>query len=297
MHPLLAQALIAHHADPATFRPHPDIPNALRGSVPRADAETLWLALRAAFPTAGLWPVLRGKSAAAIDTEPVDLDTALAAIPAGSVRDLLTERFAQRVAFFRNMTPLTDHPAFAHLAAHFPRPDGAFRRLADLPETPDWSTFIAAVDNSGAMSFGGKVEPPAPWPAELPSRPFHLTSTRNSSDSRPFDPVDLDLLPLAHPWEAPVYLSFGNWNECPAPELQAAVLREWHASHGAVPAAITGDVLECFVERPPQTQAAAMDLAAEQWIFCDDIVSQGTQTVRNLALERLNAPHWFFWWD
>ena len=60
---------------------------------------------------------------------------------------------------------------------------------------------------------------------------------------------------------------------------------------------ITGDVLECLVLKPPQTPEQAMQLAAEQWIFCDDIVGQGTQSIRNLAIEIWQSKTWFFWWD
>jgi hypothetical protein len=76
-----------------------------------------------------------------------------------------------------------------------------------------------------------------------------------------------------------------------------AVLREWQKEYSAVPACITGDVLECAVVKRPQTELEAMKLAAEQWIFCDDIVSQGTQSIRKLAMEIWRSPNWFFWWD
>jgi len=90
---------------------------------------------------------------------------------------------------------------------------------------------------------------------------------------------------------------FGNWNECPAPEIQVAVFRNWHERFGAAPACITQDVVECVVDRPPQDEPASMALAAEQWLFCEDIVSQGTQSVRNLAIGLWRSPKWFFWWD
>ena len=48
---------------------------------------------------------------------------------------------------------------------------------------------------------------------------------------------------------------------------------------------------------PPTTRSAAYQLAWEQYIYCSDIVIQGTQTLSNLAASLLNAPIWFFWWD
>ncbi len=102
---------------------------------------------------------------------------------------------------------------------------------------------------------------------------------------------------VEHSYEVPAYLDFGGWNDCPSPELQVAVLREWHKEYNARPACITGDVLECVVVNRPQTELDSMKLAAEQWIFCEDIVAQGTQSVRKLAMEIWRSPTWFFWWD
>ena len=40
-----------------------------------------------------------------------------------------------------------------------------------------------------------------------------------------------------------------------------------------------------------------MALAWEQFLFCEDIVSQGVETISNLGATLLNSPYWFFWWD
>jgi hypothetical protein len=74
-------------------------------------------------------------------------------------------------------------------------------------------------------------------------------------------------------------------------------LQEWFEQFGAVPAVIAGDVMECVVARPPTTEAQSLALAAQQWLFCDDIVSQGTMSVRTLAIGLWRQPKWFFWWD
>ena len=105
------------------------------------------------------------------------------------------------------------------------------------------------------------------------------------------------LVRVEQQYQVPAYLGFGGWNDCPGPELQVAVLREWGIEYRARPVCITGDVLECAVLHAPQTESAAMKLAAEQWIFCEDIVSQGTQSIRKLAMDIWQAPTWFFWWD
>ena len=105
------------------------------------------------------------------------------------------------------------------------------------------------------------------------------------------------MLPTQDPTEAPAYLRFGGWNDCPAPEVQVAALRSWRDRYGAVIASLTSDVLELHVDRPPATREAAMALATEQFFYCTDIVVQGTQTIPALAQTILGSRWWYFWWD
>ena len=64
-----------------------------------------------------------------------------------------------------------------------------------------------------------------------------------------------------------------------------------------LPEVVSGDVIECTVDRPPASREAAMDLAWHQYAYCMDIVIQGTQTVDELAAILMYSPYWFFWWD
>lgn len=60
-------------------------------------------------------------------------------------------------------------------------------------------------------------------------------------------PLLLAQIPVEHPWEVFAYLPFGNWNDCPdTPELMAVVKR-WYERYGAVPAALSGDMLELLL--------------------------------------------------
>lgn len=113
----------------------------------------------------------------------------------------------------------------------------------------------------------------------------------------PLDELVCLLIPTAQPWQTPAFLGFGGWNECPDDSIQCAVFKYWHERWGADIVAITNDVVETVVARPPSTRQQAMLLAKEQYEFCTDIVEQGTQTLSNLAAALLNAPIWFFWWD
>lgn len=135
-----------------------------------------------------------------------------------------------------------------------------------------------------------------PWP-DRPIPPSPLTAHTEISSGRPKPAVYITKVPTPHAWEVPAYLKSGGWNDCPFPESQLAVLAYWHEKYGAEVYSLTGDVLECIVSRPPTTQAAALELAREQFLFCADIVHQGTESIEVLAATLLNSEVWFFWWD
>jgi len=77
-----------------------------------------------------------------------------------------------------------------------------------------------------------------------------------------------------------------------------AVAKYWFEQHGAVPAAMTHDELE-FLLPVPVSKEKAMELAAEQYGFCPDIVDQEQDdpTVGNLADVLWQSTVWYFWWD
>lgn len=105
-------------------------------------------------------------------------------------------------------------------------------------------------------------------------------------------------LPTDKPWEAAFLVPFGGWNECPAPDEMAAVLKYWYEQYGAVPAAITHDTLELVLPAPVPRDKAA-DLAREHYLFCPDRVDQCTKTgkIGELAGDLSVSTVWYFWWD
>lgn len=130
--------------------------------------------------------------------------------------------------------------------------------------------------------------------SELPSSP-----SRGAYDyrNRPLDPCLLALIPTHDPAEAAAYLSFGGFNDCPGPELQVAFQRDWNKRFGAVPITMTEDVLELYLPDPVRDPHVAWEVALEQFAFCPDIVTQGTESVASLAREIWRNQTWFFWWD
>lgn len=138
--------------------------------------------------------------------------------------------------------------------------------------------------------------PQGAWPA-APSAGHQLGALCDIVTGRPHPVVYLARIPTPHAFEIPAYLSYGAWNACPAPEEHVVLHRHWHERHGAEIYAVAGDVVECWVPRPPDDRAGAEALAREQCLYCDDIVHQGTQTLVGLAAELKGAAAWFFWWD
>ena len=111
-------------------------------------------------------------------------------------------------------------------------------------------------------------------------------------------PIVLAEIPVKNPWEVFAYLPFGGWNECPATEEHMAVAKYWFEKYGAVPALMTPDVLEYpipFGTSVPSWQA--LDLALEQYAYCNDIVDQGVGTIGALADGLMKSHNWYFWWD
>lgn len=273
MNSQVAEILKKYGSDAQAFWPSKLNPEIWNGDVPGANAVVLWLALRAQFELTGIWPVLRGSAVEEPEEFYNNPSEILSQVPSYGLNQLLAPRLTERIEAFQQM-------------------------FGDYPSDLELKAFVAKVDASGAMSFGGRPASPTPWPDTKKTQPnLEIHSVSDMGTRRLRRHVQLSLIPLSHAYEVPAYLGFGGWNDSPMPELQVAVLREWHKLYGAVPIAVTGDVLECVVDRPPQTEEQAMALAAEQWIFCDDIVSQGTQTIRNLAIEIWRSPQWFFWWD
>jgi hypothetical protein len=105
------------------------------------------------------------------------------------------------------------------------------------------------------------------------------------------------LAPVREAWQVPVYLRWGGWNECPDPSEQAAIMKRWGERYGAEVIGMSGDQVEMRVARPPQDREGALALAHEQFVFCTDNVTQGTQTIEALAASLLGAHVWHFWWD
>ncbi len=180
----------------------------------------------------------------------------------------------------------------AELVESSETPPEATLRTADALKAGE---FFARKRSDAVAEEGGGEPPLGEWPAGSP--PMSLTAHLETLGRKPKHRVWIARIPTTKSWEIPAYLRFGGWNDCPMPEEQVAVLKHWAETYGIEIYAITGDVMECEVSRPPTSKDAAIALAHEQYWYCSDIVLQGTETLSILAAGLLNSPAWFFWWD
>ncbi len=109
--------------------------------------------------------------------------------------------------------------------------------------------------------------------------------------------IYIALVPVEKSWMIPAFLKIGGWNDCPTAAEHTAIFKYWDECYGITVAGITADVIELEVQRPPTTREQALQLAEQQFIYCPDIVYQGTETIAALASTLLNGRVWFFWWD
>jgi hypothetical protein len=113
----------------------------------------------------------------------------------------------------------------------------------------------------------------------------------------PLVKANLIVVPTDDWTTVPAHLKWGGWNGCPAPEFHVAALRSWRGRFGAELIGLGPDVMNLKIARRPETPEAALSLAREQYLYCPDIVDQGTGKVEDLASTLLQEDWWYFWWD
>ena len=141
-------------------------------------------------------------------------------------------------------------------------------------------------------------EPPpiGKWPTDV-SMSIGPSAVVDITTDKPLDKVHIALIPTDDWTTIPAYLHWGGWNACPDPAFHVAALRSWRDRFGAELVGLGHDTMDLRVIRRPQTREAALELAREQYAYCNDIVDQGTGTLSALAASLKADPWWFFWWD
>ena len=155
---------------------------------------------------------------------------------------------------------------------------------------------LSREETIASMAAEPHSPPVGEWPSETPASP-ELTLTFDWQSRALLKKVYIALIPDEDWTTIPAHMLWGGWNACPEPEYHVAALRSWRDRFGVHLVGLGGDTMNLTAARPPQTRAAALDLAREQYIYCNDIVDQGTETLSVLAASLMGAAWWFFWWD
>ena len=103
------------------------------------------------------------------------------------------------------------------------------------------------------------------------------------------DNVILVKVPTTKPYEILAYFGMGSEG--------IATVKYWYQKYRAVPAAITYDEIEFYVERPVLTFEEAKKLAIEQYAFCYGLLWECYDTLEELASAIYKNVHWYFWWS
>jgi len=135
------------------------------------------------------------------------------------------------------------------------------------------------------------------WPEQANGMTQFTIPYDRLESGRPKDAVTIGLLPTTKPWEIAAILNFGGWNECPDPAAHVRMMKSWSEMYQAEAVGMNGDVVEMYAAQPPGMRDQALTLATQQFLYCSDIVTQGTETIDALAAGLLGSHIWYFWWD
>ena len=103
------------------------------------------------------------------------------------------------------------------------------------------------------------------------------------------DNVILVKVPTIKPYEILAYFGMGSED--------IATVKYWYEKYGAIPASITYDEMEFYVERPPQTLEETKKLAVEHYAFCYGLLWGCHDTLDELASAIYKNVQWYFWWS
>ncbi|MBR0646634.1 DUF4253 domain-containing protein [Plastoroseomonas hellenica] len=209
----------------------------------------------------------------------------LAAAEALRFPDALHALRAEERQHFEAMTGGGNGPGLPPRVNRLSLPDGQWQALSPEEIRGLWEDSARP---KGAPAIGE-------WP-DVPEAGPGLTVARDHQD-HPLPKVHILVLPTRDGTAAPAFLKWGGWNANPPPELHVAALRSWRDRHGAELVGISNDVLNLRVTRRPETREAALALAREQSVYCEDIVLQGVGTLAPLAAILMASDWWYFWWD
>jgi hypothetical protein len=231
-------------------------------AVPTEDAVARWEALRGLVGVTGYWPVL-GWGSQWLEGSDEYADY----LKSGSTAEILAE--SERV----DLDTWTQ------------------AQVDDYIESVK-QELIYDNEEVGAIDYYEDVS--GEWPEDaLPYTTFSIPKDSATREPTPRSPIAL--VPTAVGWQVPALLRFRAGFVSPA--VHVAMARRWNELYGAEIVGMLPDTIEMRVGRPPEARKDALALAKEQYVYCSDIVVQGTQTLQALAAGLQRGTAWFFWWD
>ena len=104
------------------------------------------------------------------------------------------------------------------------------------------------------------------------------------------------LIPTSNSLNAPAFLKFGNFNDCPRSEEHVALLKHWNKRYGIEVMGMNSQSMALRVKNPPSDRDEAYTLAKDLYTYTEgDGVN--SQSRRGFASTLLNASVWNLWWD
>lgn len=187
------------------------------------------------------------------------------------------------------------YPSSDEVAGEWP----ASRSVEEILTAADTIDVTSELQRRFEEEFGpdGLEPEPGEWPEPGEVGGSGLTVHTDILTQRVFAKVHLTVLPTDDPTAVPAYLRWGGWNECPPPEVHVAVHRKWREQYGAQIVGISSDTINMRVARRPASREEALALAREQYLYCSDLIDQGTETLEVLAASLMADDWWYFWWD
>ena len=119
--------------------------------------------------------------------------------------------------------------------------------------------------------------------------PYQGGFLKKPSTTPPKEILLLVLLPTEISWHAPVLLRDWGYNDVPDPETHLAVLKYWNEVYEAELRRMGSNIVELAINRPVQEWEQALELAKEQYDYCDNSWRP--------AAKLIGATSWYFWWD
>jgi hypothetical protein len=136
-------------------------------------------------------------------------------------------------------------------------------------------------------------------PALFPREHFFDGDPIRTSES--FPDCYLALVPTKDSWQIPAYLPFGNFGDCPPPEVHVAIWKYWHELYGAKIQLMNRNRLEFQLHLPydddfDREEARNLELARQGILYCPNLL-RGELTSLDRVAAAASYDHWKFCWQ